>query len=117
MNSWGLYLISALALVLMLTPQLTALASDSRESSDWRYLDGVREVVDSLRPGVSVNLTLVSPTPPDEIHLSGRHLSCDYGGGSLTMATEWPLSNATLSPNSRYILWLGGGIVMVKLVG
>jgi hypothetical protein len=117
MNSWGLYLISAVALVLMLTPQLTALASDSRESSDWRYMDGIREVVNSIQPGVSLNLSLVSPMAPDEIRLSGHHLSCDYGRGTLNMVTDWSLSDAIISPNSRYVLWLSGGTVMVTRIG
>ena len=117
MNSWGLYLISAVALVLMLTPQLTALAADSRESSDWRYMDGIREVVNSIQPGVSLNLSLVSPTAPDEIRLSGHHLSCDYGSGTLTMVTDRPLSDVILLPNSHYVLWLGSGTVMVRQIG
>lgn len=117
MNSWGLYLISAVALVLMLTPQLTALAADSRESSDWRYMDGIREVLNSIQPGVSLNLSLVSPMAQDEIRLSGHRLSCDYGSGTLTMVTDLPLSDAILSPNSRYVLWLSGGTIMVKQIG
>jgi hypothetical protein len=117
LNSWGVYLVAAVVLVLVLSPQLSALAASSRESADWRYLDGVREAVDSLRPGVSVAIALNSPLSPDPIRLGGRMVACSYGGVSLALATRWSLPSVTLIPSSVYLLSLQGDMVTVKRVG
>lgn len=117
MNSWGLYLVSAVALVLVLTPQLSGLARASREAADWRFLDGVRAVADSLQPGVVVNLTFSSPLAPDPLQLGAHRLSSDYGGGTISLPSRWALPNATLYPSLHYLLWLSGSRVMVTQTG
>ncbi len=117
LNSWGLYLISAVALVLIMTPQLSMTVRSSREAADWRYLDGIRETIDSLQPGVTIAFTLVWPLPPDPVRLGGNQLSCDYGEGTIVLQSRWVLPNATLTPGSRYLLRLDGDQVMVTQTG
>ena len=117
LNSWGVYIVSAVAIVLMLTPQLTALARASRESADWRYLDGVRTMLDSLEPGVAVNLTSPPGFAPDPVHLGGHQMSTSYGTGTLVFNTTWALPSITISPSSNYRLCLCGGEVVVTRIG
>ncbi len=117
MNSWGLYLVAAVALVLILTPQLTALTRSSREAADWRYMDGVRYAVDSLQPGIAVNLTSFTPFALDPISFHGNEMICDYGRGTVTLTSRWPLPDLVLSPSSHYVLSLAGGKVAVAQAG
>jgi len=117
LNSWGVYIISAVALVLVLTPQLTALGRASRESADWRYLDGVRMMIDSLGPGIVVNLTSPSGLAPDPVSLDGHQLSTSYGDGTLVFNTKWALPSVTISPSSQYRLTLSRGDVVVSQIG
>jgi hypothetical protein len=117
MDSWGLYLLAAVALVLVLTPQLTGLARYARESADLRYLEGVRAAVDGLRPGIVLSLGSTAPFAPDSIRFEGRQLSSDCGATTLVLYADWPLANATLTPASSYLLQLRGGVVMVTQVG
>ena len=114
MNSWGVYLVAALALVLVLAPQLSAVTASSRKESDWRYLDGVRQAIDSLEPGVVLNVTFTSPLMTDPVLLSGHALTIDYGSGTLGLSSRWPLPDIALRPSSHYLLSLVGGTVTVS---
>lgn len=114
LNSWGLYIFASVALVLLFIPQLGGVASDARESADWRNLDGVRAVIDSLRPGVTVLMTYGSPDTLDDVHLGGHLVSCSDGNGTISMPVTWALPNATLSPSEPYRLALAFGTVTVS---
>lgn len=113
MNSWGLYIFASVALVLLFTPQLDGVARDARESADWRNVDGVRAVIDSLRPGVAVLFTYGGSFAPDDVRLGGHLVSCPDGNGTISMPVTWPLPNVTLSPSVRYRLALVLGVVRV----
>lgn len=113
MNSWGLYIFASVALVLLLTPQLGGVARDARESADWRNVDGVRAIIDSLAPGVTVLFAYGSSASPDRIRLEGHLVSCRDGDGTISMPVAWALPNVTLSPSVRYRLALVGGAVVV----
>jgi hypothetical protein len=117
LNSWAVYLLSAVALLLLVSPQLTRAVGESRESSDWRNLDGVRAAVDALRPGIMVNLTYGSASTNDPVELKGLKLSCAYGNGTITFPSRWPLPGANLSASAHYLLWLSGGQVQVARTG
>ncbi len=117
MTSWGLYLVAAAALVLILSPQLTALSRSSREAADFRFMEGVRYAIDSLQPGVEINLTSATFLAPDPIRLHGFQMTCDYGGGTISLTSRWPLPDATLSPPSHYLLSLTGGALQVTQAG
>jgi len=117
MNSWGLYLVTSVALVLVIAPQLGSLARDSREGADWRNVDGIRSVVDSLGPGVLVNLTYGSASADDPVILSGFSFSCNYGNGTIVLPSRWSLPNVTLLPAHHYRLWLSGKEVQVIEAG
>ncbi len=113
LNSWGLYLISAAALVLVLTPHLIGLLGDSRESSDYRAVDGVRAAIDGLHPGVKAEISLGTAGRGDPIVLGGNLVSCDYGGGLVSASSRWPLPNFTLRAAVHYLVWLSQGRVEV----
>ncbi|MDE1852709.1 MAG: hypothetical protein KGI38_03055 [Thaumarchaeota archaeon] len=117
LNSWGLYLIAAAALLLVLVPVLTSTAMSSREGADWRNVDGLRAVIDSLRPGVTVEYHYGASASGDPIHLGGRSVSCSYGGGTVSLRTRWPLPDVTISPTAAYDLRLVGGTAEVVQIG
>jgi hypothetical protein len=104
---------AALAMTLVLSPALTSAAKDSRQGADWRILDGVRSVLDSLRPGFTAFLIFGAPGTSDSIHLGGHRISISYGGGSILQGSKWTLVNATLLPGVAYRVWLAGGIAQV----
>ena len=117
MNSWAIYLLSAVALLLLVSPQLAGAVLESRESSDWRNVDGVRAAVDALRPGVMVNLTYGTAPTNDQIELRGLQLSCAYGNGTIVFPSRWPLTNANLTASAHYLIWLSDGQVEVGRTG
>ena len=112
-----MYLLSAVGLLLLLSPQLTGTVRDSRESSDWRNLDGVRQAVDGLRPGIMINLTYGSMSTVDQVELRDVQFSCSYGNGTVTFPSRWPLPNVNLTASAHYLVWLSGGQVQVSRTG
>lgn len=114
-GSWGGYLLASAVLVLLLSPELSQVASVSRASADWRSADGAREAIDSLRPGVVAPFTF-GGEGSDPLHLHGREISCAEGNGTITMAVKWALPNDTLSPGVEYRLSLAQGTVVVQSV-
>lgn len=117
MNSWGVYLLAAAALVGVLAPQLVGVATLSREAADWRCADGVRAAIDTLRPGMSVVLSFGAWPTDDPVRLGGRAVSIDYGNGTVTFPVQWQVPTLTLSPSASYRAWLAGGEVQVTPVG
>jgi hypothetical protein len=116
LNGWGVYLLAALVLVLILTPQLTGVARDSRASADWRILDGIRATVDSLRPGVRVVLSYGIAQLSDPVLLRGHEMTCFDGNGAISMRVAWALPNATLLPGTVYAFSLLSGSVSMARV-
>ncbi len=114
LNAWGVYLFAAAVLVLLFTPQLAAVSRESREAADWRYLDGIRAVVDSLHPGVSVILSYGLAGISDSVRLSGQSVSCFDGNGTLSMPVAWRLPNVSLAAGAHYRLSLAQGVVEVE---
>jgi len=117
LNSWGLYLIAAGALVGLMSPQLIGVAADSREGTDWRYADGIRAALDSLSPGMTIVLTYGSWPGADPIHLSGRLISVAYGNGTISLSSRWDLPSMTMSPFLSYRAWIAGTEVQVTTIG
>jgi hypothetical protein len=113
MNSWGVYLIASAALILILAPALQKITSDARIASDWREIDGVSRIIDSLRPGMTVHLKLGSDTK-DAIRLHGNEISCYDGTGVLVRNSRWLLPDYTFLPGIGYIISLGTTQVEVK---
>ena len=114
LNSWGLYIFASVALVLLFAPQLVGVARVARESADWRNVDGVRAVIDSLSPGVTVLMAYGSPDTLDDIRLGGHLVSCSDGNGTISMPVDWELPNVTLLPSAQYRLVLVLGVVTVS---
>jgi hypothetical protein len=114
LNSWGLYIFASVALVLLFIPQLGGVAKDARESADWRNVDGVRAVIDSLRPGITTLFAYGPSDAPDDVRIGGHLVSCSDGNGTISMLATWVLPNVTLFPSVQYRLSLVLGIVTVK---
>ena len=104
-------------MLLLLTPQLVQTVRDSRESADWRSLDGVRAELDALTPGLVINLSYGTNSSSDLIRLDGNQLSCSYGSGTLTLPSRWPLPDVNLTASSPYVVWLSAGQVQVAPSG
>lgn len=117
LNAWGVYLIASAALILVLSPMLTGAARDSREGADWRTADGVRAVLDSLRPGITLDMSFGVSSSADPLRLRGHLISCDYGGGTISLPTRWALPDVTLSPLVNYAVRVSGGEVLVVRSG
>ena len=116
-DSWGVYIVAAAALLLMLSPLLVATARDSREGADARYLDGVRVVLASLQPGEGVRFSFGGWPSSDPIRLDGHALTCSYGYGNLELTVSRALPDLTLYPGVLYFAYLDGGAVGVYRVG
>ncbi len=116
LNSWGLYLIASAALLLVLSPLLFGTAGAAREGADWRNADGVRAVLDNLRPGTAVRFSY-GMSGTDAIHLRGGLISCDYGGGTVSLRSRWALPDVTLLPAVEYTARVNGGRVEVTQTG
>lgn len=116
LNSWGVYLFASVALVLVLTPQLAGAAQASRRTSDWRNLDGIRALVDSLRPGEAALFSYGIPGASDAVRLGGREAWCVDGAVTIAEPTLWPLPNFTLAPGTLYRLGVSRGEVTVEQV-
>jgi hypothetical protein len=112
-NSWGVYLFAAFAIVALFVPTLSATSQYSREGADWRSVDGVRAVLDGLRPGVEVSLTFGTSSAADPLHLYGHKIECSYGRGNLSEQSLWLLPDVTLAPTVQYELRLSGDEVQV----
>ena len=115
-GSWGAYLAAAAALLLVITPAISAAARASRAGADWRYADGVRAVLDSLSPGVTVRFSYGSAPSADEILLAGDTVSIYDGVGFIAFETSHPVPTMFLRPTVSYSAELVGGEVEVSRV-
>lgn len=113
LNAWGVYLAASAVLVLIFTPQLAGVARASRAGADWRNLDGVGAVIDSLRPGITLRLHYGIVGTSDSLSIGGHSLSCFDGNATISRAVRWALPNMTLAPGVRYSLSLVQGTVRV----
>ena len=111
-----MYLIASAALIAALMPQLAGTAQDSREGTDYRVADGIRSVLDSLRPGTVVTLSFGSWTG-DSARLEGHEITLMDGSGAVALQTRYELPNVTLVPNVSYQVWLNGNGAEVTQAG
>ena len=116
MNSWGVYLTASAFLILLLTPALYKTSNNARVASDWREVDGVTKVINTLRPGLSVQLNL-RMNSTDSVRLQGYLVSCDDGSGALTEKSIWFLPSYILVHGISYDLKLDGSRVEVTRTG
>jgi hypothetical protein len=112
-DSWGVYLAAAGALLLVLSPSLTSAATDSREGVDYRTLDGVRAILNALGPGEVTRFSFGSDPAGDPIRLLGEQLSCSYGRGTIIMSSALQLPTITLYPLVSYLAYINGSHVTV----
>ncbi len=115
LTSWGLYLLATVALLAILSPMLSASFQSARVGADSRNLDGVRAVLDGLRPGMSITFSFGEATGSDQIRIEGHLISCTSAAGTMTMPSKWGLPSMILLPSVEYAVQLDGG--SVKVVG
>lgn len=113
LNAWGVYMVAALALLLVLSPALTSATRDAREGADLRYLEGVRAVLDSLRPGVTASFSFGASPAGDPVLAGGHTLASSYGSGVVEVRSEASLPNMTLRPATLYVAGVSGGRIVV----
>ncbi|MDE1858415.1 MAG: hypothetical protein KGI26_05060 [Thaumarchaeota archaeon] len=113
LNAWGTYMLAALALLVVLSPALSSASRDAREASDLRYLEGVRAVLDSLRPGVAASFSFGVSAAGDPISAGGHTLASSYGSGAVEVHSEALLPNMTLRPATPYLASVSGGQIVV----
>ncbi|HYA55555.1 MAG TPA: hypothetical protein VED22_02035 [Nitrososphaerales archaeon] len=112
-----MYLIASAALIAALVPQMAGTAQDSREGSDYRVADGIRSVLDSLRPGTVITFSFPSWATGDSARLSGNEVIFMYGNESVALQTRYNLPNSTLAPGVSYQVRLKGNMVSVSQAG
>ncbi|MDG7011312.1 MAG: hypothetical protein JRN57_04245 [Nitrososphaerota archaeon] len=117
LNSWGLYIVAAFALLLVLSPALSAVSSDSREGADLRSLDGVSAVLSALRPGVSARFSFGTSPAGDPILIGEHSLVCSYGSGLVETHTVAELPDETIYPTVAYLAYVSGDRVAVVPAG
>jgi hypothetical protein len=115
--SWGAYLAASLALAMVLGPTANAVLSGSQLSAGSKLLDGVKDVIDGLSPGLNTTLQFGLPGLQGRIETSGHTVSYSSAAFSGSEQTRWALPNMTLEPGVSYVLRLEGESVMVSRVG
>ncbi len=115
LTSWGLYLLATVALLAILSPLLSGSFQSARAGADSRNLDGVRAVLDGLRPGMTMTFSFGEATGSDPIRVEGHLISCTSALGKVTLPSRWGLPSMTLLPSVPYTVQLDGG--SVKVVG
>lgn len=113
MNAWGAYMISAVALLLILSPALASTSLAAREGADIRNVAGVGAILSSVRPGVTALFSFGESAYGDPISANGHTLSCSYGSGTVQLLTTADVSGVTLSPAVQYRAYVDGGVVVV----
>jgi hypothetical protein len=115
LTSWGLYLLATVALLAILSPMLSGSFQSARVGADSRNLDGVRSVLDGLRPGMRITFSFGEATGSDPIRIEGHLISCTSAAGKMTVPSRWGLPSMIVLPSVAYTAQLEGG--SVKVVG
>ncbi|MBI3841532.1 MAG: hypothetical protein HY297_06260 [Thaumarchaeota archaeon] len=113
LSSWGAYVVATGVLVAAMSPVFVGVLSSSVIGSGFRYLDGVRSVLDSLRPGMTVSFSYGYKGFPGEIRLEGWGLTFQSGGANVSFPSHWFLPDIALVPGTSYSAHLTGASVEV----
>lgn len=111
--AWGIYLITAFAIVVVCSPVLNGVRNYAFGDAAAETAEGAARVFDGLSPGVTTVFSFHSPSPDGRIELHGRSITVVWGGISSTRGAYWLLPNKTLSPELRYSISLAGDHVEV----
>ena len=115
LTSWGLYLLAMVALLAIVSPMLSGSVQSARVGADSRNLDGVRAVLDGLRPGMKLTFSFGEASGSDPIRIEGHLISCTSAAGKMAVPSRWGLPSMVLLPSVAYSVELEG--VLVKVVG
>jgi hypothetical protein len=108
--SWGVYLLAAGGILIVLMPTVTTVGSMSSAAMAKGEVQGVADVLDSLRPGMTVVFTA---GPGAGITLAGHEISEKTSAGVFNASCTWGLPYLQLAPGGTYSARLSGGSVLV----
>ena len=111
--SWAVYFATSLVLVAACSPVLVGVKNYSCGDSAASVAKGTAELLDALKPSITLAFSFHSPAPEDDIELNGRTLTAAWCGRSSVFQTIWRLPTATLLPGQSYSLKLAGDQVEV----
>lgn len=98
-----------------MAPTIHAVSQASEVQADRALLAGVKDVLEGLKPGLTVEFYYDLPGGHSQILVVGDKLICTVG--SATSSTSIPFSGwALLNPGERYDLSLGQGHLEVSAV-
>jgi len=96
---------------------MSGVVADSKLGAASRTLLGVRSVLDSLKPGMTVRLTYGSPGSPGEIRTIGHLLVFVLGSPISLSMCKWNLPNMTMLPGWAYVARLDGSSIEMTVDG
>ncbi len=114
--SWGLYIGAAAGTLALLLPMLNTVYTQSNASAGYAEVHALTKVLDGMKQGMSVRLTLWSPTGGTLV-MSGNTLTLVTPAGSWSEHCRWHLPNVSLEEREPYLVTLSGQSVEVAAVG
>lgn len=111
LDSWGVYMLSSLALILLVVPSVLGLYGEAVDSGGLRGVAGIREVVDGLEPGMQVLVSYGWDGMPGTVTLEGDSATYAYGSVSFSVVCAWPFQPSVLLPGVEYELHVASGRV------
>jgi hypothetical protein len=111
--SWGVYIASAFALLLLLGPILGSIPLAVNEKSGSATVESLVLLVDSLSPGMTVIVRFGPAIGGANYTLQGHTLTFAEGAEAFQGFTRPLLQNATVEAGSLCRVWLASGIVHV----
>ena len=112
--SWGMYVASAMMLVLALMPAIQGTLNFTVQAESVAVADGMAGVLNALRPGVVSVVSFESPWGNLTVNLSGHLETVRYGGTELREYCRWSLPGVVLYPGRLYYARLADGAVKVS---
>lgn len=102
--SFALYLFAAAGLILVASPAMTGTLNASRESIGIRIMDGLRDVVDNLHPGMKVKFVIPPDLPGRSIRLNDNTISMSLGNRTESVSVSTSFVSGSLFPSHAYEL-------------
>jgi len=112
--SWGMYVASAMMLVVALMPAIQGTLNYTARAESFAVADGIARVLNALRPGVVSVVGFESLWGNLTVRLSGHTESVPYGETEVQQYCRWSLPSVVLYPGRLYYAHLAGGAVEVS---
>lgn len=111
--SWGVYILAGGAALAILVPVALGIQRDSAISADRTQLEGLRSVLESLGPGMTVTFILPSGLQSGDVVLDGHSIVYVGTGGNVTLVSDCSFENTELSGPAAYVARADDGTVEV----